>query len=99
MRTYAELSEQEQARAREVALGNILQAVVEGDFAFFSEDELGTELQAKIDAGIVEAERLQTPWFAGECIMERCGPELTAMAGVDAEGAVYPGPEDYIIKL
>jgi len=88
MRTYQELSEQEQARAREVALGLLVEAFARG-----------TVLESKVAAGIAEAERLQTPWFAAEYVLERCREELEGMSLCDAEDALYPGPDEHTIRL
>ena len=95
MRTYQELSEQEQARAREVALGLLVEAVASGAITFAR----GTVLESKVAAGIAEAERLQTPWFAAEYVLERCREELEGMSLCDAEDALYPGPDEHTIRL
>lgn len=93
MRTFEQLTKAEQEWAKEQALIDLLRAILERGLRF--NDELNEDdLQARIDAAGEEAERMQTPWFAGECIMEAAGDDLRSMAQCDAEDAQYAGPDD-----
>ena len=59
------------------------------------------DLQARIDKALAEADRMQTPWFAGEYIMddEFVKQELLSMARADAEDAWYPDKTEAVIRL
>jgi hypothetical protein len=98
MRTYDELTEAEKTKAAEKATDRLLGLIVEGAVRF--NDELnGDGLQARIDAAMVEANDMQTPWFAGEYVMEAAGEEIKSMARMDAEDALYPAPDERVIRL
>lgn len=98
MRTYSQLSTEEQAKAEKLALQELLEAIVEGGVRF-TDDANKDDLQARIDKAFAESERMQTPWFAGEMILEAARPELEALAKVQAEDALYPGPNEHTIQL
>lgn len=88
MKRYAELTEKEQAAAREYQLSQLLQNILEGAIRF--NDKLNKDkLQSKIDAAIKKADSMRTPWFAHEYIMETCREELEGMAQCSAEDAIY----------
>ena len=97
MRTYQELNEKEQERAREVALNELLEAITEG--IRFNDEANSDDLQARIDAAGEKANAMQTPWFWSEYIMDTCKDDLESMAAADAEGALYPGPGERVIYL
>lgn len=98
MRTWTELNKDEQDQALQIATDRILKDVVEGSIRF--NDELNEDtLQAEIDQAIGKANRMQTPWFAGEYVFEAVGDMLEGMAQCDAEDALYPSPEEDIIRL
>ena len=101
MRTFKELTDKEKNGAKEVALAELLEGIMQG--MRFSSDEGaeidGNALQGRIDAAGEEANRMQTPWFWGSYIMDTCKEDLTSMALGDAEEALYPGPEDRILYL
>lgn len=98
MRTFDELNEQEQSRAISKVCGEILEDILSGALRF--NDELNQDdLQARIDAAISKAERLYTPWFAHEYIMDTCKEDLESMARSWALDALYPSPDETIIRL
>ena len=98
MRTFQDLSEEEQGKAREKALEELLQLVAEGVIRF--DDTLnGDDLQSRIDAAWAKANDMQTPWFIGSYIMDTCGDDLRSMARADAEDALYPDPGEHIIRI
>jgi hypothetical protein len=98
MRTYSELTEEEQGKAREIALTDVLTAILERGLRF--SDKLNHDnLQARIDKAIAKADKMQTPWFAHEYILDTCRDELEGMAASDAEDALYPDSSESIIRL
>ena len=95
MKTYQQLTKDQQGKAREKALEELLKAVVEGQIRF--NDSLnGDGMQGKIDKACAEAEQMQTPWFAHEYVMDAVGDDLRGMARCDAEDAIYPEGERII---
>lgn len=96
MKTFTELSTQQQAAAIERCLNDLLGAVVEGAIRF-NDDLNGDRLQARIDRAIAKADEMQTPWFAGEYVMDTCREDLESMARCDAEDAIYSEPGERVI--
>jgi len=91
VKTYTQLTSAQQSQAVEKCLLLLLDDVVEGRIRF------NDNLQSRIDAAIQEANYCQTPWFAGECVMEEVGKELWDMARCRAENALYAEPNEDII--
>ena len=91
MRTYQELTEDEKTRAREEALEEILTAITEGLYP--------VGMEARIEAAGRAAEKMQTPWFWTNYIMDTCKDDLEAMAAEEAEQALYPEPGERIIWI
>lgn len=98
MRHYDDLTPNERKQAEERAATTLLEAILGGGLRF-SDKKNGDNLQARIDGAMEEAERMQTPWFAHEYIMERAGDEIRGMAQCDAEDALYPDSDERIIRL
>lgn len=98
MRTYDELTSEEQSAATDKATDELLQAIVEGAVRF-NDEANGDDLQARIDKAFAEAEAMQTPWFAGEYVMDAAGDELRSMAQAGAEDALYPDKDERIIRI
>lgn len=97
MKTYAELTTTQQAKAVKMCLSNLLEAVCEGAIRF--KDKLnGDNLQARIDEAGRKAESMQTPWFVGEYVLDTCRDDLTGMAQCDAEDAIYAEPGEYVVR-
>ncbi len=89
MKTYDQLTEAQKELALSKCVDLLLEAIVDGGIRF--NDSLnGDGLQARIDTAWANMERLQTPWFIGEAIMETCREDITGMAQCDAEDALYP---------
>jgi hypothetical protein len=91
MRTYQDLTEEEQTRAREKALEENLTAITEGIYP------LG--MKKRITAAGKKANDMQTPWFWTSYIMDTCKDDLETMALREAEEALYPGSGERIIWI
>ena len=96
MRTFNQLMALEQAAAVEYTLTCLLRAILERGLRF-DDATYGNNLQASIDQAFAEAERMQTPWFAGEYIMEAVGDDLKSIALCDAEDTRYGADDDGLI--
>lgn len=68
MKTFEQLTYTEKESARARATDSLLGAIIEGRVRF-NDRENKDGFQAAIDAAIEDAEKMQTPWFAGEYIM------------------------------
>lgn len=97
MRTFDQLNGDEQEAAIDKVTEELVQAVCEG--LRFNDDLNGNDLQARIDAAIAEAETMQTPWFAGEYVIDAAEEDLRSMARADAEHALYPAQDERVIRL
>lgn len=98
MKTYQDLNPEEQAKAREKALVELLKAILAGEIRF--NDKLNhDDLQKRIDEAFDKAEAKQTPWFSHEYIMDTCREELEGMAAADAEDALYPESGENVIYI
>lgn len=97
MKTYNELTKEQQTKAITKCLNNLLEGILQGAIVF--NDKLNrNNLQARIDKAIAKAERMQTPWFAHEYIMDTCKQDLEGMAQCDAEDSLYSEKNEHIIK-
>jgi len=88
LKTWQQLNEAQQRWALEKATTGLLRAIVE-DGVRFDDQRNGDTLQAKIDAAGEKAERMQTPWFWHEYIMDTCRAEIESIAQASAEDSVY----------
>ena len=96
MKTYEQLTPEQQAKALEREVNHLLEAIVEGAIRF--NDELNQDdLQARIDAAWEAAEKMRTPWFVSEYIMDTCREEIEGMAQCSAEDALYAEDDDPIV--
>lgn len=97
---YEDLSEEEKGKALTKCLNELVRLIVEGGIRF--DDEKNDEpIQKHIDDAFAKAEGLQTPWFAGEIMLEDkwLYEKLKAFALADAQEAVYPEVETVIVYL
>jgi len=92
MKTYQQLTEGQQANARDHELNALLLAIV-GEGLRFDDKANGDDLQARINAAGEKANAMQTPWFAHEYILDTCREDLEAMAVCTAEDALYSEDE------
>ena len=98
MRNYNELTVDEQIKAQDIALNNLLKAIVEDNLRF--NDKLnGDNLQVRVDKAIMNAEAMRTPWFVYGYIRDTCEDDLRAMSICDAEDAIYLDEDEYAIRL
>jgi hypothetical protein len=98
MRTYEQLTKEDQATARDKALVELLEAILSGQIRF-NDEANGDNLQARIDKAADQAEQMQTPWFTHEYILDTCREDLEAIAGPQAEDALYPDKGEHVIYL
>jgi hypothetical protein len=98
MKKFNELTKSQQKKALNFFLTDLLQNIAAG-IIVFNDKANGDDLQARINAAGEEADRLQTPWFIGEIIMEKCGKELTAMAQCTAEDHLYAEDHEKFVDL
>ena len=93
MRTYHELNDAEKGQAVQIALNKLLGDLLRYGHGYcdLSHD---TDLCTRIDAAIAQAERMQTPWFAHEYILDTCRDDLTQVALGHAVEAVYLDPDE-----
>jgi hypothetical protein len=84
---FDQLNEEQQEKALQYHTSKLLQAICEG--LRFNDELNRDDLQAKIDKAFEIADKMQTPWFAHEYIMETCKEEIEGMAQCDAEDAEY----------
>ena len=89
MKAWQQLNEAQQKWALEQAMMGLLRAIVEDGVRFDDHHSNNSELQAKIDAAWDKCERMQTPWFWDDYIMDTCRVELESMARASAQLSVY----------
>jgi hypothetical protein len=95
MKTFQDLTEAKQTEAIEAEAAALLNAICAGAIRF--NDQLNEDnLQKRIDAAAKKADRMKTPWFIGEYIMDTCREEIMGMAQCSAEDALYPEADDRI---
>jgi len=98
MRTFEQLTKEERKQALDKAITDLLTAICEGVVRF--NDELNRDdLQARIDAAFAKAERMRTPWFSHEYIMDTCRDEIEGMARCDAEDSLYLDKGERAVRL
>lgn len=88
MKTYNKLTAQQRAAALEHAKTQILTDIIEGSIRF-DDTKNGDNLQARIDTAWAKAEKMQTPWFVHEYIMDTCSDDIASLATPIAEDALY----------
>ena len=95
IRSFNNLSTDLRETAVNRCLESLLTSILDGSIRF-NDQANQDDLQARIDVAYSKADKMQTPWFASEYIMETCGEELRGMAQYDAEDALYPTTEQFI---
>ena len=97
MKTYSELTKEQQEKAVEKELTSLLSAVIDGAIRF--NDEINNDdLQDRIDRACEKAEKMRTPWFSHEYILDTCREDLTGMAIASAEDALYAEKNENVVR-
>lgn len=100
MRNFSQLSQEEKESAKEKVLIDLVSDLCEG----FMFDFLGP-FADKIEAAYNESERLQTPWFMGEMVIEAIERHKLMKKVVEeyiqdiVEESFYPERNDCVIRL
>lgn len=94
VRTFEQLSPDEQGWALGKSRVDLLRIIVEGGIRFEDQD-----LQGRIERALKEADRMQTPWFAHEYVMDEAGDDIRAMAQAEAESRRYAPQGVYVINV
>lgn len=98
MKRFDQLTAEQQTEAVNYASNILLKAILKGELRF--NDRLNRDgLQRRIDAACKKADKMQTPWFAHEYIMDTCREDIEGMARCDAEDAIYLESGDHAISL
>jgi hypothetical protein len=98
MKTFEQLTEDQQTAALKKVTESLLSDISEGVIRFndtLNEDDF----QARIDRAFADMERLRTPWFTAERIMEDavCRDRIESMARAAAEDSLYSEPNETVI--
>jgi len=96
MKTFEQLKTEQQEKAVQQCLTNLLTAIVEGAIRF-DDAKNSDDLQARIDRAFAKAEQMQTPWFAHEYVLDTCREDLESMARAEAEEAMYSEAAEHVI--
>jgi len=100
MKRYKELTPTQQQRAVSTAKDDVLLDILEGNMYFY--DELNNDdVQARIDAAVEKADKMQTPWFVSEYILndEVVEGVLRGIAQQYAENAIYLEFDEIAIQI
>jgi hypothetical protein len=97
MKKFDELTEEQKTKAIEKTLIEILEDIVNGSIRF--NDELNQDdLQARIDKAFDKAEKMRTPWFSHEYILETCREDLESLAICQAEDMIYLEQNEFAVR-
>ena len=88
MKTFEQLTAEQQEKALDRAVGSLLEIIIGGQMRF-NDSANNDNLQERIDAACAKAENMRTPWFAHEYIMDTCSEDIRSLAQCDAEDAIY----------
>lgn len=97
MKTFDELTDAQQEHAIHKCIVSLLEDIVRGTVRF-DDKANGTDIQARIDAAIDEAERMRTPWFAHKYVLKAIDAELSGMALSQATESIYPEAGERVIE-
>lgn len=90
---FGDLTAEEQVRAMEMAENRLLKHLCE-DLRFADPG-----LQATLMECVDEMNRMGTPWFLAEKIMEEMGDVVREIAREDAEDCLYNLTQQYVVSL
>ena len=91
MKTFTQLTKDQQAKAVEKATDELLVAISNGILTF------EPNLQQRIDGAFPKAEEMQTPWFVISYIMDTCRDDIAALAIHAAEDNLYAEGDEYYV--
>lgn len=101
MKTFKELSTEEQNKAVEFCTNELVATITQDDIIPDCMDDYASEIEAVLE----EADRLETPWFAHEMLMElllsnkELHKTVTTKARTIAEIAYFPEASDTMIRI
>ncbi len=100
IRKYEDLTAIEKNQAVQNCLSQLLNSIMNGEIKF-DDKQNGEPIQERIEAAAVKADKLETPWFITEIIMEDkwLAEKLTLIAQAEAEQALYPEIDQMIVDL
>lgn len=85
---FSDLNEKQKEYVFNRSKTELLEKIISGELRF--NDMLnGDDLQKKIDVAIGKAEKMSTPWFAGEYIVDSVGQEIDSMVRSKIECDLY----------
>ena len=96
MKTFSQLTKEQQNKAVERQTNLILEDIVDG--FRFNDKASGNDLQKRIDAAFAKAEKMRTPWFSHEYVMDTCREEVESFGRASAENALYAEPEEQVVS-
>jgi hypothetical protein len=89
-KSFNQLTQKERDSAVSMCTDDLMTQIVNGAIRFYDEKNANAnDLQQRIDAAIDKSERMDTPWFAHEYIMDTCKDDILAMARRNAEDMLY----------
>jgi hypothetical protein len=97
MRQWKDLSETERKTALSVARSEVLQRAVEWPSDYVCGDD--EDLTERYERAVAEMERMQTPWFLHERLVEdeRLSASINGLVTDYAERAFYPAPDEPVL--
>ena len=96
MKTFNQLTPEQQKQAIDKETCSILTAICEGAIRF-DDKKNKDDLQTRINAAVAKAEKMRTPWFSSEYILDTCREDIEGMARATAEDALYPEKDEHCI--
>lgn len=90
MKTFDQLTPDQQVRAIESQMSAQLTSICEG----FVPHE---GMRERIMQAAESAERMETPWFMFEYVMDTCAAEIRALAVLDCEVAIFREPHEFVL--
>ena len=95
MKTYKQLTKDQQTKALSASTVSIIKFITEQpehniSFAF-------PDLEGRIKEAAEKAEANQTPWFFSEFLMKTCEKELRGTALADAERTLYTEAGEHVV--
>ncbi len=94
MKTFDELTHEQKVKAWHKAIDGEVQFISDmGEQAY----DCFPDLASKIKEAVDEAERMRTPWFFGEILLEKLPYSIPKQALIFAKDCLYSGNTDKIV--